>query len=135
MGGGPITIPGKKGMWGGNWGNLGQGLTEQQCQDACLEQPLCNFATFHQANGHCSAFDSCDKGPKIDKYKHGDKKGEVKSFVVWEKTEDKVEEEEEHAPSPAPEPEEKKEEKKEEMPEDEKDDEEEETEGEEKEGE
>merc|ERR1719321_2656504 len=79
----PVKIPGKKGLWGTNWANLGhKGMNEQKCKDACLEQPLCKFATFNQDNSHCSAFDSCDEGPKVDTFAKGRRQGEEKSFTV-----------------------------------------------------
>merc|ERR1719313_851428 len=84
--GSPAKIPGKKGLWGTDWANLGhKGFTKQKCKDACLEQPLCKFATFNEDNRHCTAFRSCDKGEQVDIHKKGSKKGKAKSFVVWEK--------------------------------------------------
>merc|ERR1711904_100330 len=82
--GAPLKIKGKKGQWGKNWGNLGVGVSEEECKNACLAEPSCNFAVFQSDNGHCSAFDSCST-PKVGKYEKGENKGKVKPFVVWEK--------------------------------------------------
>lgn len=77
---GPADI-GKKGIWGDNWNNLGVKLSEQQCQDACLDEPLCKFAVYHQQKKHCTAFDKCDS-PKVDIYKGEEqRKGKIISCL------------------------------------------------------
>merc|ERR1719444_433120 len=50
-----------KGKPVGGWGNLGKGLTADECKQACLAEDSCNFATYKK--GTCSQFKAC-KGQK-----------------------------------------------------------------------
>jgi len=46
----------------GGWGGLGKGLTADDCQQACLAEVTCKFATYKQ--GTCSQFKACEKHKK-----------------------------------------------------------------------
>merc|ERR1711920_159507 len=58
----------------GGWAGLGKGLTEAECQLACIAEDACVFAVYKSEDGKCSYFLECSE------YK--DQAG----FVIWEKT-------------------------------------------------
>jgi len=60
-----------KGKPVGGWGGLGKGLTKDECQQACLAEETCKFATYKQ--GVCSKFKTCNKHKK------------QAGFAVWRK--------------------------------------------------
>jgi len=46
----------------GGWGNLGKGLSEKACQDACLSNPACKFLTFKAGKKSiCTYFEECEQ--------------------------------------------------------------------------
>jgi len=61
-----------KGKPVGGWGELGKGMTEMECQQACTSLESCVFAVHKQ--GMCSHFRRCNKFKK------------QAGFSVWEKT-------------------------------------------------
>merc|ERR1719330_1174393 len=70
------TVPeGKrcKGKPVGGWEGLGKGLTEAECQQACIAEDGCVFAVYKSAKKSCAYFQECSK------YKR------QAGFVIWEK--------------------------------------------------
>lgn len=70
------TVPeGKrcKGKPVGGWSGLGKGLTEAECQLACIAEDACVFAVHRSKGRSCGYFEECSK------YKRGE------GFVIWEK--------------------------------------------------
>jgi len=55
------------------WGSLGFGLSPKTCQDACLLDPLCNFAVYKEKKGVCTGFGLCNRFKKQG------------GFTVWKK--------------------------------------------------
>merc|ERR1712157_440100 len=57
----------------GGWAGLGKGLTEAECQLACIAEDACVFAVYKSQGQKCSYFQECNE------YKN------QAGFVIWEK--------------------------------------------------
>jgi len=57
----------------GKWGDLGRGLTEKECRDACNAMPECTFLALRITGGQCTSFSACDR------------KQNINDFTTWER--------------------------------------------------
>jgi len=43
------------------WGDLGEGVSEEECKAACVADPQCKFAVLHTGKQTCSSFSECSE--------------------------------------------------------------------------